>query len=171
MYFRIVWTKMSKKYINEYIIFCKNQNFRDKNNKTIIIMNSTTRSQSNWAIPEKNKLTGGGLKIWTFQGSQRHSMWNLWNFQELIKNKVEFQGWPRKNNGEFPGAGPGVLVSGLQIPKASNPTLWNFQKWSFALSWISGSKVKKMSSTWNLNQCPVFFWNSPLYIYNLVKGL
>ena len=42
-----------------------------------------------WAIPEKKQTWegGGGLRIWNFQGYQRNSMWN---FQELIKNKVEF---------------------------------------------------------------------------------
>ena len=37
---------MSKNYINKYIVFCKNQNFKSKyNNKTIIIMKSPTRNQ------------------------------------------------------------------------------------------------------------------------------
>ena len=40
MYFRIVWwTYMPKKYINEYIIFCKNHNFKNKNNNKTTIMN------------------------------------------------------------------------------------------------------------------------------------
>ena len=60
--------KNVKKHINEYIIFCKNQNFRDKNNKTIIIMNSTTRSQSNWAIPEKTNKQGVGWRYGLFRG-------------------------------------------------------------------------------------------------------
>ena len=46
-----------------------------------------------WAIPEKTQTGGGGggggggLRIWNFQWYQRNSMWN---FQGLIKNKVEF---------------------------------------------------------------------------------
>ena len=43
-----------------------------------------------WAIPEKNTNRGGGeggLRIWNFLGYQRNSMWN---FQELIKNELEF---------------------------------------------------------------------------------
>ena len=38
-----------------------------------------------WTIPEK--IQTGGLRIWNFQGYHRNSMWN---FQGLIKSKVEF---------------------------------------------------------------------------------
>ena len=39
---------MSKKYINQDVIFCKNLNFTIKNNsKSIIIMKSAMRGQSN----------------------------------------------------------------------------------------------------------------------------
>ena len=39
--------KKIKKYINEYITFCKNHNFKsENNNKTTIITNNATRSQS-----------------------------------------------------------------------------------------------------------------------------
>ena len=47
--------KNVKKYINEYIIFCKNQNFKSKNNnKTNITMNSATKCQSNWKFSQRN---------------------------------------------------------------------------------------------------------------------
>ena len=40
-----------------------------------------------------------------------------------LKTKWNFQGWPRKNNVEF----PGVSVFGLGISKGSNTILWNIQ--------------------------------------------
>ena len=50
---------VEKIYINEYIIFCKNHNFKGQNNK-ITIMNSATRSQSkkgyNFCMKETHKL-------------------------------------------------------------------------------------------------------------------
>ena len=43
-----LWIYKSKKYINEYISFCKNNYFENKNNKkTTVIMDSATRSQTN----------------------------------------------------------------------------------------------------------------------------
>ena len=38
-----------------------------------------------WAIPEKKQALGEG--VWNFLGYQKKSMWN---FQKLIKNKLEF---------------------------------------------------------------------------------
>ena len=52
--------------------------------------------------------------------------------------KWNFQGWPRKNNVEF----PGVFVFGLGVSKGSNTILWNIQGLSFVLSGISRCKVK-----------------------------
>ena len=59
-----------------------------------------------WDIPGKNQT--GGLRIWNFQGYQRNSMWN---FQVLIKDKVESPSLKKKSNVEF----QGVLVFGLRI--------------------------------------------------------
>ena len=42
--------------------------------------------------PRKNP--NKGLRIWNFEGYQRNSMWN---FQELIKNEVEFPRVTKKN--------------------------------------------------------------------------
>ena len=61
------------------------------------------------------------------------------NFQELIKNGVEFLRVTQKKNVEF----PRVFVFGLGISMGSNTILWNIQGMSFALSGISRGKVKK----------------------------
>ena len=58
---------------------------------SVLILFSATRQQDNeikkinWAIPEK--IQTGRLRILNLQGHQRSSMWD---FQALIKNKVEF---------------------------------------------------------------------------------
>ena len=57
-----------------------------------------------WATPEKKQTVGAG--IWNFLGYQKRS---IWNFQDLIKNKLEF-------------------------PKVTKKIVWNFQgTWFLAL--------------------------------------
>ena len=54
---------MSKKYIDEYIIFCKNHNFKSKynNNKTTIIMNSPKKAKQ-YCIISQTKGYNFGIK-------------------------------------------------------------------------------------------------------------
>ena len=70
--------------------------------------------------------------------------------------KWNFQGWPRKNNVEF----PGVFVFGLGISKGSNTILWNIQGLSFVLSGISRCKVKKWKIPGKFSK--KYILNSPL---------
>ena len=56
-----------------------------------------------------------------------------------LKMTWNFQGWPRKNNVEF----PGVFVFGLGISKGSNTILWNIQGLSFVFSGIFRSIVNE----------------------------
>ena len=90
--------------------------------------------------------------------------------------KWNFQGWPRKNNVEF----PGVFVFGLVISKGSNTVLWNIQEGlRFVLSGISRGKVKKwkipegVSKKYILNPPPsltpvwIFFGIAQYLIHNV----
>ena len=103
---------------------------------------------------------GEGVRIWNFEGYQRNSIWNL---QDWVKTKGNFQGWPRKNNVEF----PGVFIFGLGISLGSNAILWNIQGWSYILSGISRVKYKNEKyqgfflKRYVLNP-PCFFWNRPM---------
>ena len=79
---------------------------------------------------------GGELRIWNFQRYQRNSMWN---FQGLIKNKMEYPKCDQeKIMWKFQGS-----VFGIGISKGSNTILWNIQGLSLVLSGISRFKVKK----------------------------
>ena len=95
---------------------------------------------ANWAI----KKTRFDSWRWNFQGYWRNSKSN---FQGLIKNNVEFQGWSRKNHVEF----PGVLVLGLKISEGCCGCATQFCGvsssaigWSFVLSGISRGKVRNL---------------------------
>ena len=98
-----------------------------------------------------------GLRMWNFQGYQRNSMRK---FERLIKNKVKFQGWPRKINVEF----LWVFVFGLGISKGSNTILWNIQGLSFVLSGISRGKVKIWKIPGEFSQ--KYILNPPVWIFS-----
>ena len=67
-----------------------------------------------WAIPEK----AGGLRICSFQGCWKNSKWN---FQGLIKKKVEFPVVIKKKSC---GISPGVSkVLGLKLSEGCNTIL------------------------------------------------
>ena len=84
----------------------------------------------------QKKSKQGRLRIWNFQGYQRNSMWN---FQELIKNEVEFTEVTKKKScGISRGLGFWSWSS-----QGCNTILWIFQGWSFDLSEISCGKVRK----------------------------
>ena len=97
----------------------------------------------------------------------------MWNFQGLIKNKVEFPRVANKNNVEF----PGVLVFGIGISSGSKTILWNIQGGTlFCLEFpdvkysnekFQGGFQKSMSST------PLFgfFLEQPIYILHICDKL
>ena len=68
-----------------------------------------------------------------------HSYWrnNTWNFQELVKNAVEFPGVIKKIKWDFQGS-----WFSYGTYKGFNTILQNFRRWSFVLSEISKGKVR-----------------------------
>ena len=60
------------------------------------IVTDTTANYNKWAIPEK-KLRGD-FEDMEFPGYQRN---NMWNFQGLIKNEVEFPKVTKKKSSEI----------------------------------------------------------------------
>ena len=74
---------------------------------------------------------GGELRIWNFQRYQRNSMWN---FQGLIKNKMEYPKCDQeKIMWKFQGSVFGIGISkgsnnSVDYPRAELCFVWNFQK-------------------------------------------
>ena len=95
---------------------------RNKGDLKLCFLNQESDDGTMGYSRKKNKQRG--LRIWNFQEYQRNSMWN---FQRLIKNKVEF---PRVTNKKCGISRTGVLVLGLGISKVlCNTILWNFLLW------------------------------------------
>ena len=90
----------------------------------------------NWSLGCPGKTNKQGVENMEFPAVIREIACGI--SRGSLKMKWNFQGWPRKNNVEF----PGVLDFGFGISTGSNKNLWTFQGGAFCLEFPWG-KVKK----------------------------
>ena len=114
-----------------------------------------------WAIPEKIQTRRSC--IWNFQGYQIN---NMWNFQRLIKNKVEFPSVIRNNNVAF----PGLWFLASDFPRDLTQLCAISRGWALFCLELPGLKWKnsrEFSKKYILNPpCLDFFCNIPLIEVN-----
>ena len=118
---------------------------------------------------KKKKKTGrGGLRIWNFQGYWREIASVIsWGY---LKTMWTFQGWPRKNDVEFPQVFPEVnkvyktKISGV-FKKVCPQPIWFFF-WNWPMSYTSTTSTQvyiSMSIDWYASTSVQFLAKSQKY--------